>query len=118
MTVNENSLENLYEPQIVERIKDGMIPLPCALHIYALEIDDPDSDGGPGCPECGCMLSTDYCWLCGVWTLHFGGQEFDDVVRDASGTASGDLMCARCAHEAEIDEQESDYGEWGDWEHS
>ena len=116
MTVNENSLANLYEPEIVDRIKAGMIPLPCALHIYGLDIDE--SDGPPGCPECGCILSTDYCWLCGTVTLHFGAHQWDDVVRDASASASGDLMCARCAEEAELDEQENDYGEWGDWEHS
>lgn len=111
-------LEELYEPDVVRQIKNGMVELPCAQHLYGLEVDDPDKSSWPGCPECGCMLSLDYCWLCGAWTLHFGGQEFDDTIRDASGTASGDLMCARCAREYAEDEEQESYGDSGEWESS
>lgn len=63
------------------------------------------SEYPPSCPECGCLLSTDVCERCGKDFLHFGNN-FDDVMGDASCTSSGDLMCTRCAERHERDEEQ------------
>lgn len=90
-------------------------PLPCALIHPGSPLEIlPEPDGTPpGCPDCGCLLDTGSCWFCGMEFLIFGSDSYDDVINNASVTSSGDLMCARCASEAEREELEND-NEWGE----
>jgi hypothetical protein len=87
------------------------------LHPCALHGEDEgwyrDDESIPGCPDCGCMLETEECIWCGANWISVGDNQWDDVIRSAGITSSGDLLCARCAAEEE-EEENQDYSE--DWE--
>ncbi len=84
-----------------------------AFHVGELEIDT-ETDGPPGCSECGKLLNWGHCWFCGSEFLIFGTGG-DDVMADAAVTESGDLMCFPCAVEVEREEVQEDPEYW-DWD--
>ena len=84
---------------------------PCALHGEDEGWYRTDEDI-PCCPDCGCMLETEECIWCGANWLSFGTNQFDDAMRSAAVTSSGDLVCARCL-EMEEQEESQDYSD--DW---
>lgn len=85
---------------------------PCALHGDDEGWYDTDEDY-PTCQDCGCMIEVEWCSWCGANWMSFGGETGDDIIRSAGLSPYGDVMCSRCAADAE-DEMESE--ETGDWE--
>lgn len=79
---------------------------------YAIDME---SDGPPGCQNCGNMYKVKDCEGCGATFIDWNSKGYDDVISAPYVTMSGDLYCARCGPDVDEDDEDMTDEEADGW---